>query len=177
MTHKKHKRDKRCLSCQELFQPNLRTKGKQKYCSKKDCQKKRQRKNEKDWRKKNPECVQLQYEQTRQWFNLHPEYSDQRRAKNPQLLEDNRDQTRKRMEKLRTKQLFDKSKVILTQVVGDTPDKCYLARGGSWLFVRLTKASPLSRLRNLGHTLGIGKSVVNRLPQGRLYEMPPFFES
>ncbi len=48
------KRRKRCKNCKELFEPDVRTKGKQKYCSKKECQNKRQRENEKDWRKRNP---------------------------------------------------------------------------------------------------------------------------
>ncbi len=177
MQSKKIRRRKRCLFCKGLFQPDPRTKGKQRYCSKELCQGKRQRKNERDWRKRNPECVDSQYEQTRQWFKSHPQYSAQRRANNPKILDKNRHQTRVRMKKIRTKQLFDKSKVILTQIVGGKSDKCYLARGGSWLLVRLTKASPLSRLKCLRHNVIQRFSVANQLPRGKLYDMFQFFRS
>ncbi|MFH1856208.1 MAG: hypothetical protein ABH836_03125, partial [Candidatus Omnitrophota bacterium] len=45
------------------------------------------RRNEKDWRKRNPDCVNYQYKQTRQWNKAHPDYSGQRRKNNPELLE------------------------------------------------------------------------------------------
>ncbi len=109
----KRQRQKRCKCCEELFQLDTRTKGKQLYCSKPECQAIRQRKNEKDWRKRNPDCVEYQYQQTRQWNSIHSDYSHQRRAQNPQLLKHNRAQTRNRMQKIRTKRVFDKSKSIV----------------------------------------------------------------
>ncbi len=172
----KRQRQKRCKCCQELFQPDARTKGKQKYCSKHECQCKRQRQNEKDWRKRNPECVEYQYEQIRQWNKAHPDYSRQRRAQNSQLLKHNRDQTQNRMQKMRAKLVFDKSKVILTQVVGMKPDKCYLARGSRWLHVRLTKASPLSKRGSLWDNRNMCKRVANRLPKSRLYDLTCILE-
>ena len=170
------KRQKRCKCCQELFQPDARTKGKQQYCSKPECQSKRQRQNEKDWRRRNPECVEYQYQQTRQWNKDHPDYSSQRRSQNPQLLKHNRDQTRQNMQKIRAKRMFDKSKVILTQVVGGKADKCYLTRGSRWLHVRLTKASPLSKRGSLGDNRSLCKRVTNRLPKGRLYDLSCILE-
>lgn len=80
------KRRKRCLYCGKLFEPDPRTKGKQKYCSKPVCQAKRQRLNETDWRRRNPECLAEQYELTRIWYKTHPNYSRQRRKNNPLLL-------------------------------------------------------------------------------------------
>lgn len=127
----KRHRQKRCKRCGELFQPNARTKGKQQYCSKPECQATRQRKNEKDWRKRNPDCVEYQYQQTRQWNKTHPDYSRRRRAQNPQLLKHNRNQTRNRMQEIRAKLMFDKSKVILTQLIGGKSDRCYLTRGSN----------------------------------------------
>ena len=172
----KRERQKRCKCCRELFRPNARTKGKQKYCSKAVCQRTRQRQNERDWRKHNPDCVEYQYGQTRQWNKAHPDYSRQRRAQNPQLLKYNRDQTRQNMQKIRAKRMFDKSKVILTQVVGSKPDKCYLTRGSRWLYVRLTKASPLSKRGSLGDNRNMCKRVCNRLPKGRLYDLSCILE-
>lgn len=50
-------RRKRCLHCGDLFDPDRRTKGQQRYCSADSCQEYRQRLNEKNWRQKNPECL------------------------------------------------------------------------------------------------------------------------
>ena len=139
-------RRKRCMSCNVLFEPDLRTKGRQKYCSKPECQTIRQRKNEKDWRQRNPDCVEYQRLQTRQWFKAHPEYNRYRRKQNPQLAESNRNNSRMRMEKIRKKRMFDKSKVILSQLSGNKEVRCYLTKDNQWLYLRLTKASPLSKL-------------------------------
>ncbi len=142
----KQSRQKRCLCCNALFEPDPRTKGRQRYCSKPECQIIRQRENEEYWRKRNPDCVEEQRRQTREWFKTHPEYSGLRRQKNPQLAESNRSNSRVRMKKIRKIRLFDKSKVILTQLSGNKEVRCYLTRGNQWLYMRLTKASPLSRL-------------------------------
>jgi len=171
------KRRKRCKWCEDLFTPNPRTKGKQKYCSKIECQSKRQRKNEKDWRIRNPDCLAYGQAQSRQWHKNNPEYSQQRRSNNPELLEYNRDQTKLRMKKIRGKRMFDKSKVILTQLVGGKSDKCYLTHGGKGLYVCLTKASPLSKYGSLGDNRKEFKRVANRLPKGRLYDVAQIFSS
>lgn len=170
------KRQKRCRHCQELFQPDARTKGKQRYCSKPECQAVRQRQNEKNWRIRNPDCLAYQQEQSRQWHRTHSDYSQKRRANNPELSEHNRGQTKIRMRKIRGKRMFDKSKVILTQVIGGKADKCYLTRGSRWLHVRLTKASPLSRRGSLGDNRSLCKRVTNRLPKGRLYDLSCILE-
>ena len=165
------KRRKCCKCCQELFTPDPRTKGKQQYCSKPQCQTVRQRQNEKDWRRRNPDCVEYQYQQTRRWNKARPDYSQKRRADDHELLEHNRGQTRIRMQKIREKHAFDKSKVILTQLVGSKVDKCYLTRGGKGLYVCLTKASPLSKRGSLGDNRNRFKRITNRLPRGRLYDL------
>ena len=99
------------------------------------------------------------------------EYSRQRRNATASLLRKNRIQTKFRMRKLRAKKLFDKSKVILTQLVGSKSDKCYLTRGGKGLYVCLTKASPLSKRGSLGDNRSRFKRITNRLPRGRLYDL------
>ncbi len=166
-----HTRRKRCRWCGELFEPDSRTKGRQRYCSKPECQTKRQRLNEKTWRIKNPDCLDYQRGQSRLWHKAHPEYSRRRRIKNPRLLVKNRDDTLLRMRKIRSQKLFDKSKVILTQLVEGQGDKCYLTHGYRWLMVRLTKASPLSRLPLVGDNRSRLKRAVNRLPRGSLYDV------
>lgn len=165
------KRRKHCKCCEELFTPDARTKGKQQYCSKPQCQTVRQRQNEKDWRRRNPDCVEYQYQQTRRWNKAHPDYSRKRRSKDSQLSTRNCNQTCQRMRKIRAKRAFDKSKVILMQVLGGKADKCYLTRGGKGLYVCLTKASPLSRRGSLGDNRSRFKRITNRLPRGRLYDL------
>jgi len=80
------------------------------------------------------------------------------------------------MQKIRGQRVFDKSKVILTQLVGGKSDKCYLTRGGKGLYVCLTKASPLSRRGSLRDNRIRFKRVANRLPKGRLYDLAQVFD-
>ena len=168
-------RRRRCQFCGELFDSDPRTKGKQRYCSKKACQSKRQRQNEKAWRLNNPDCLQEQYERSRIWHKSHPDYNRQRRKNYPELLQENRSQTKARMRKIRVKGLFDKSKSILTQLAGNKEDKYYLTQGHKWLLVRLTKASLLSRSGFICDNRNQLKQVANHLPQGRLYELSSVF--
>ena len=168
-------RQKRCRCCGELFDPDSRTKGRQRYCSKRACQTKRQRLNESAWRIKNPDCLDYQREQSRLWHKDHPEYSRHRRLENPHLTRKNRNDTFLRMRKFRSQKLFDKSKVILTELVEGQADKCYLTQGSRWLMMRLTKASPLSRLPFMGDNRSRLKRVVNRLPRGHLYDLSGVF--
>jgi len=168
-------RQKRCRCCEELFDPDSRTKGRQRYCSKSACQSTRQRLNESAWRIKNPDCLNYQREQSRLWHKGHPEYSRHRRLKHPHLLIKNRDNTRIRMRKTRSQKLFDKSKVILTELVERQADKCYLTQGSRWIMLRLTKASPLSKLPFMGDNRSRLKRVVNRLPKGHLYDLSGVF--
>jgi hypothetical protein len=124
-----------------------------------------------DWRVKNPDCLEEQRKQSRQWHKERPNYSRQRRAAHPKIAQKNREQTQFRMENLRGKRMFDKSKSILTQIVGGKVDKCYLAHGSSWLMVRLTKASLLSKPGSLWDNRKQLKRVANQLPKGRLYDL------
>jgi hypothetical protein len=168
-------RRKHCLCCAELFEPDPRSKGKQRYCSKTGCQTKRQRQNESDWRIRNPDCLAEQYKQTRLWHKARPDYSRQRRKNNPRLLQQNLNQTKLRMRKIRGKKMFDKSKVILTQLVGGKIDKCYLSNRSKWLLVRLTKASLLSKPGSVWDNRKTFKQVNNCLPRGWLYDIAGMF--
>ena len=165
------KRRKRCPNCSILFYPHPRSKGKQRFCSKKACQTKRQRLNEGTWLERNPECLHYKREQTREWFKAHSTYSSKRRAQEPKLREHNRAQSRIRMRKIRHKYRFDKTKSILTELVGTKGHRCYLARGGRWLHLRLTKPSRWSRLGLMRHNASTMKPAKNRLPKGGLYDL------
>ena len=159
-------RRKRCANCRDLFDPDPRAKDRQKYCSKSSCQDHRQRLNEKNWREKNPDCVAYQQER--------PNYSRKRRDSDQALTIRSRIQTCFRMRDQRFRSVFDKSKPILTQLIGKTRDKCCLI-SGQWLYLRLTKASPLSKPWRVMHTGLRLKRILNRLPRGRLYDLSAFF--
>ena len=166
----KKSRRQRCRCCRELFDPDPRTKGRQRHCSKPECQAVRQRQNENDWRERNPDCLIYQQEQSRRWHKARPEHSRQRRANHPGLARKNRQDTRRRMQNIRRRILFDKSKSILMQLVGGNTDKLFLSRG-HWLFLRLTKASPLSKPALVRHNWARLKRVPNQLPKGRLFDL------
>ena len=160
-------RRKRCKSCGELFDSDPRAKERQRYCSKAQCQTVRQRQNEKDWYLNNPETVA---HSKRKWQKNHPGYSRQRRAANHAMAEENRQDTRIRMQQMRWEGMFDKNKVILTQIVGRKADKCCLVRG-QWLFLRLIRTSPLHKAAVVRHTGKRLKRVVNQLPKSKLYDL------
>lgn len=168
-----HGRRKRCLLCKELFDPDPRTQGKQQFCFRDVCQSYRQRQNEKHWRNQNPESRQ---EQNRKWQQKHRDYSRQRREAKPEVKEKNRKDTRIRMENLRYRILFDKSKSIMTQVIGGNMDKCYLTHGKKWLVLRLTRASPLSKPVFIKHNRRrFDKRITRQLPKGRVYDLGGIF--
>jgi len=159
---------KRCLSCRGLLDPNPRTKGHQRYCSKSDCQSVRQRKNEKDWCQHNPDVVK-QYKS--KWLKKHPNYSQQRRDTNPAQVQKNRCDTKIRMQKMRKNAMFDKNKSILSQLIGKNRDNYCLMRG-RWFFLRLTRTSAWTKTLIMRHTSGIRlKRIANRLPKSRLYDL------
>lgn len=167
-------RRKRCPHCKDLFDPDPRAKNRQRYCSKRSCQDHRQRLNEASWRIKNPDCLAYQQEQSRAWHKTRPNYSRERRKADPDLTKCNREQTRLRMLDLRFRAMFDKSKEIMTQLTGNNKDKCCLIRG-HWLFLRLTKASPLLKPWRVGHTGQRLKQITNTMPRGRPYDLSELF--
>lgn len=168
----KKSRRKHCKNCKELFESDPRAKERQKYCSKSQCQTVRQRKNENHWRQNNPEAVAYQKSK---WQKKHPGYSQQRRAADPQGQEKNRQDTKIRMQQRRWEAMFEKSKVILTQVVGNNSDKCCLI-GGHWLFLRLKRASPLRKAAVVMHTGWRLKRITNRLPKSKVYDLSGMFK-
>jgi len=163
----KKTRRRHCKCCDELFDPDPRAKERQRYCSKAQCQTVRQMQNQKDWCLNNPKVVAYD---KRRWRQNHPGYSQQRRVANPAMAEQNRQNTKIRMQQTRSRSKFDKSKVILTQVVDKNADKCCLMRG-HWLFLRLTRVSPLRKAAVMVHTGKRLKRVANQLPKSELYDL------
>ena len=161
---------KRCPHCLCLFEPEPRAKNRQTYCSKPSCQKKRQRLNERAWRMNNPDSLAYQQGLSRAWHRAHPDYSRKRRAADPTLVLRNRRKTREWMRDFRFLSLFDKSKAMITQLVGRGNQKCCLV-WGRWLLLRLTKASPLSRPWRVRHTGKKLKQMPHPLSRGRPYDL------
>lgn len=139
----KPKRQRHCKRCHDLFMPDPRSKGSQRYCSKEECQRYRQNKNRDDWYKKHPDCLEYRKSLTRRWFNERPGYSSGRRKHCPSLAAENKHKTRLRMKNMRQKTMFDKTKSILTQSIGVKEDKCFLIRRRTWVLACLTKRSRL----------------------------------
>jgi hypothetical protein len=78
------------------------------------------------------------------------------------------------MRRGRREKVFDKSKSIMTQLVGNKGTSCYLSRGGTWFLARLTKASPWTRAGSVVDNRRQFKRVKNhqaRLPAGGLYDL------
>jgi len=164
---KRAKEKQRCRCCKKRFLPDPRVGDRQKYCAQPACQRKRQQKNEYSWRRKNPEAV---YEQRRKWQRNNADYWDSWRRSHDDYLKSNRIFMRGYMRRKRQSLRFVKSKEMKLQLAGIrgvAKEKWYISRGCRWLIVRLERASRLSRLHDLGHTL----SVRNCLPRGRLYDV------
>jgi hypothetical protein len=173
--HPRRRRRKHCRCCRELFDPDPRTQGKQQYCSKKFCQIYRQRQSEYRWRINNPDCLAYQQELSKQWHKARPEYSRERRKKDPKIVRRNVELTQARMRRIRREVMFAKSKVILTQLLGSNTDKCYLSKGSGWLIARLPKASLFTRADILKYNPAIISWKANRLPKGRLHDISAVF--
>ena len=164
-----------CRVCKELFEADRRLKQRQYACSKTACQKTRQFRNVQDWYAVNPDCLRYRQELTRQWFRSHPRYSCKRRSKNPDLMIQNRMGTKQRMRVLRAQKVFDKTKSIVTQVVGTNVDKCLLNSYG-WMHMRLTKQSRLKKIPGVCQNLGQGLCRTQMNFKGRLYDLSELFK-
>lgn len=53
---------KKCQYCGQYFKPDLRVGERQKACYRDECQQKRKRESQEEWKKKNPECLKNHYQ-------------------------------------------------------------------------------------------------------------------
>jgi len=58
------------------------------------------------------------------------------------------------MRRKRQKHMFDKTNSILTELVGNKQDKCFLTKGRRWLLVGLTKQTRLRKAKYLWQNAG-----------------------
>lgn len=85
---------KRCPYCRKLFEPDPRTKYKQRVCSGIECQKKRRRETQKKWRDKNPTYFKNRYKHTRKWLDAHPDYLKNYRHNNHDCIAANKEDSK-----------------------------------------------------------------------------------
>ena len=71
----------RCRGCGRFFRPDSRVKLRQKYCSKKTCQKKRKKIQELAWIAADEDYYKRHYEDVCRYRKLHPNYQKELRAK------------------------------------------------------------------------------------------------
>lgn len=162
-----HNLRKQCPACKKMFTPDPRVAKRQKYCSKKECQTKRQRLNEHAWVKEE-ENQKFRSAQQRRWRKSHQGYMKQWREDNPESVGRNREFMRAYMRRKRQDILFEKSKEWHLQVSRDK-GVMYVSRGKTWILTRLKRASRLSKAISDGYAYKHVGSL--RLPRGRMYRM------
>lgn len=89
---------KRCPYCWKLFEPNPRTKDRQKVCSEVECQKKSKRASQKKWCEKNPTYFHDQYPRVKKWLDDNPGYLRNYRRNNLNNVSTHKKQEKRRKE-------------------------------------------------------------------------------
>jgi hypothetical protein len=105
-----------CMNCGDGFVPNPRVGANQKVCGKEECRQARKRLADQAWRAKNPDYGASRAAKVRAWALAYPHYWRKRRAKSPDYVQRNRDQTRERMRASRL--VFAKQDAIQRDPVG-----------------------------------------------------------
>lgn len=164
-----HSSRPRCLACKKRFTPEPRVGSRQKYCSNKECQSKRQHLNEQAWQKQDGNR-KFKRAQQRRWRKRNPEYMQEWRKEHPESVRRNRKRMRKHMRQKRREVLFEKSKEWRSQVAEDK-GVIYTNCDNTWILTRLKRASSLRKALSSGYACGRIRSELVRLPQGRLYKV------
>jgi hypothetical protein len=168
--HKKnHPARKQCLACKRMFTPDPRIGQRQKYCSNKKCQSKRQRLHDATWLGK-PENTIFRALYQRRWREDNPEYLKEWRRSHPESVQRNCDFMREYMREKRQLALFEKTRQIHLQI---TKDKgvMYVNGMNTWILLHLRRQGIWSKALALGYVNDRIKTGSVRLPQGRLYKV------
>ena len=157
----------RCPCCKKKFIPDPRVGLRQKYCSNKTCQNKRQRLNEQAWtaKPKNKRFLKLK---RKKWRKRNPDYLSKWRARHPESVEINRKYMQEYQRRKRQSRVFEKTKECALQVAKNK-GVVYASRGKTWILMRLKRPLTSTKGKVLGYaSKQISKSMIRR-PQGRLY--------
>lgn len=87
---------KKCPYCKSFFIPHPRVGKRQKTCGKPDCRKRLKAKNNRRWRRKNPDYFQNDYHRVKTWLDEHPGYLKTYRENNTDYVKKNREAQRVR---------------------------------------------------------------------------------
>lgn len=159
----------KCMACKKRFTPDPRVGSRQKYCSNKACQCKRQRFHEATWLAE-PENIKFRKAYQLWWRKDNPDYLEDWRKKHPQAVRRNREFMREHMRRKRQAILFEKTRQWRSEVVKDQGDM-YVSRGNTWLLLRLRRQGRWSKALISGYACGRIRSDPVRLPRGRLYNI------
>ena len=164
----------KCLACKNVFTPDPRVGSRQKYCSRKECQSKRQRANENTWRE-DPENHKFLEAQWRGRRASHPDYLKQWRQEHPESVRRNRESMREYQRRRRQGELFETGKEIVLQVIKDK-GVVYASRGNTWILMRLKQAGRWTKALRVGYASKRIRSGPVHRPQGRLYDVSSAFK-
>jgi hypothetical protein len=89
-------KENRCPYCQRYLTSDPRIKGRRRTCGDPLCQKALKRDNNANWRKRNPQYFQNDYERLKVWLVRHPGYLKRYRASHPDYVRRNREAQRQR---------------------------------------------------------------------------------
>lgn len=148
----KRRRQRTCRACHKKFYPDYRQRQHQRHCPGLSCQTIRRSQNIKDWYLKNPDCLKYQQELTRRWFKEHLHYQKTYRLNHPQKVCKNRQDAKTRMRRLRDKKVFDKTNSIMSQLIENKADKCYLNAQSGWVHLCLIKQTRYTKHLRLCQT-------------------------
>lgn len=176
MTNIEHKNKTprpQCASCKKKFTPDPRVGARQKYCSDKECQIKRQRLNERTWTDdpKNQKFLKLKRDK---WSQKNPEYLKEWRKNNSDSLRRNREFMLEYQRRKRLGQMFAKTKEMALQVVKNK-GVVYASRGNTWVLMRLKR--PLISTKTPAGVYASKRIRTGKIrrPQGRLYDLSSAF--
>jgi len=103
--------ERRCLYCQQNFQPS-KFQRRQAVCGEADCQRRRRADYHRRKLNADPEYREVCRDSPRKWRSRHPDYWKQYRQKNPESVEQNRQQQQLRDRKRRLRNLANNTSAL-----------------------------------------------------------------
>lgn len=164
---------KQCLACKRKYLPDPRVGARQKYCSRKECQNKRQRLNERAWTA-NPENQEFLKAKRKKWRKKNPEHLRKWRKKHPEAVRRNRKFMQEYQRRRRQGKVFEKTKEMALQVVKNK-GVVYASRGNTWVLMRLKRPLRWTKSMSAGYASKRVRTGKVRRPQGRLHDISAVF--
>lgn len=163
----------RCLSCKKKFIPDYRAGSRQKYCPRKECQTKRQNRNEHAW-VANPDNQKFLKAKRDKWRKNNPNYLKEWRQEHPESVQQNREFMQEYQRRKRQGKMFEKTKEMTLQVVKNK-GVVYASRGNTWVLMRLKRPLTSTKALSVVYSSKRMRTGKVRRPQGRLYDLSSAF--